>query len=160
MNYSERLSLRWGLSDMTFSAERRISTVSFCYSRISLICLIYLSLLNLYFYTIRSKAMFLKVLTKVKHYYWLTYSHSQNLELLAINHSSSERRIIFVPRLLKLSHILVVLYFAWVRTSPHLSWIMRSNLATFPGCQGSCGKVSNGPTGSVVSFSVRQGLKC
>ena len=31
------------------------------------------------------------------------------LELLAINHSSSERRIIFVPRLLKFSHVLVVL---------------------------------------------------
>ena len=31
------------------------------------------------------------------------------LELLAINISSSERRIIFVPRLLKFSHVLVAL---------------------------------------------------
>ena len=30
-------------------------------------------------------------------------------ELLAINHSSSERRIIFIPWLMKLSHVLVVL---------------------------------------------------
>ena len=31
------------------------------------------------------------------------------LELLAIDHSSSEKRITFVPRFLKFSHILVVL---------------------------------------------------
>ena len=31
------------------------------------------------------------------------------LELLAISHSLSERRIIFDPRLLKFSHVLVVL---------------------------------------------------
>ena len=31
------------------------------------------------------------------------------LELLAIDHSSSEKRIIFVPRLLKFSHVLVAL---------------------------------------------------
>ena len=31
------------------------------------------------------------------------------LELLAIDHSSSERRIIFVPRWLKFSHVLVIL---------------------------------------------------
>ena len=30
------------------------------------------------------------------------------LELLAINHSLSERKIVFVPRLLKFSHVLVV----------------------------------------------------
>ena len=35
------------------------------YSQVSLICLIYLSLLNLCFYTIRSITMFLKVLNKV-----------------------------------------------------------------------------------------------
>ena len=35
------------------------------------------------------------------------------LELLAINHSS-ERRDVFVPRLLKLSHVLVVLQLAWM----------------------------------------------
>ena len=37
------------------------------------------------------------------------------LEVLAINHSASERRDIFVPELLKLSHAVVVLQFAWVR---------------------------------------------
>ena len=82
------------------------------------------------------------------------------LELLAIDHSSSERRIIFVPRWLKFSHVLVVLQLAWVRTSPQLSWITQSGLAPFPGCQGSCGIVPNGPAGSVVSFNIRQGLKC
>ena len=43
------------------------------------------------------------------------------LELLAINHSSSKMRIIFVPRLLKFSHVLVALSLAWVRISPQLS---------------------------------------
>ena len=41
------------------------SAVIFCHSQISLICLIYPSLPNLYFYTIRSITMFLKVLNKV-----------------------------------------------------------------------------------------------
>ena len=40
------------------------------------------------------------------------------LELLVINHSSSERRNIFVPRWLKLSRVVVVSQLAWVRTSP------------------------------------------
>ena len=82
------------------------------------------------------------------------------LELLAIDHSSSKRRIIFAPRWLKFSHVVVVLQLAWVRTSPQLSWITQSGLAPFPGCQGSCGIVPNGPAGSVVSFNIRQGLKC
>ena len=33
-------------------------------------------------------------------------------------------------------------------------------LASFPGCQDSCGIVPNGPVGSVVSFNISQGLKC
>ena len=45
-------------------------------------------------------------------------------------------------------------------TSPQLSWIRRSRLAPFPGCQCSSGIVPNGPTGSVVSFKIHQGLKC
>ena len=49
----------------SFSAKGPNSTVFFCHSRISFICLIYLSLPNLYFYTIRSLTMFLKVLNKV-----------------------------------------------------------------------------------------------
>ena len=57
------------------------------------------------------------------------------LKLLAINHSSSERRDIFVPRLLKLSHVLVVLQLAWVLISWELSSITRSGLVPFPGCQ-------------------------
>ena len=57
------------------------------------------------------------------------------LELLAIDHSSSKRRIIFAPRWLKFSHVLVVLQLAWVRTSPQLSWIAQSGLAPFPGCR-------------------------
>ena len=51
------------------------------------------------------------------------------LELLVINHSSSERRNIFVPQWLKLSRVLVVLQIAWMRTSPQFSWITRSGWA-------------------------------
>ena len=47
-----------------------------------------------------------------------------------------------------------------MRISSQLSWITRSGLAPFPGCQGSFGIVPNGPAGSVVSFNIRQGLKC
>ena len=36
------------------------------------------------------------------------------LELLAIDHSSSGRRIIFAPRLLKFCHVLVALQLLWV----------------------------------------------
>ena len=43
------------------------------------------------------------------------------LELLAINYSSSKRRIILVPRLLKFSHDLVIFQLACVHTSPMLS---------------------------------------
>ena len=71
------------------------------------------------------------------------------LELLAIDYSSSDRRTIFIPRWLKFSHVLVVLQHAWVRTSPQLSGIRRSDLAPFPECQGSCGIVPNGPAGFV-----------
>ena len=39
----------------------------------------------------------------------LAHSCSQLLELLAINHSLSERRIIFLPWLLKFYHVLGVL---------------------------------------------------
>ena len=39
-------------------------------------------------------------------------------ELLATNRSLSEKRDILVPRLLNLSHVLVVLQLTWVRTSP------------------------------------------
>ena len=53
------------ISDMTFFRRTVEYHRSFCHSRISLIYLIHLSLPNLYFYTIRSIAMFLKVLNKV-----------------------------------------------------------------------------------------------
>ena len=139
------------------------SAVIFCHSQISLICLIYVSLPNLYFYNIRS--MFLKVLNKVdtnrlykpKLFTIGLLPFVKLLELLAIDHSSSVRRIIFVSQWLKFSHVLVVLQLAWVCTSPQFSWITRFGLAPFPGCQGSRGIVPNGPASSVVSF---QGLKC
>ena len=82
------------------------------------------------------------------------------LELLALNHSLSKRMDTFVCQLLKLSHVLVALQLAWVRTSPQLSWIMRSGLPSFPGCQVSFGIVPNGSADSVVSFNIYQGLKC
>ena len=81
-----------------FSAERRNSVFFFCHSQISLICMIYLSLPNLYFYTFRSLTVFLKVLNKVYFiiiYYWLTpVRKTLRFELSAINHSLSEKRII------------------------------------------------------------------
>ena len=77
-----------------------------------------------------------------------------------MNHSLSEMRSNFFPRLLKLSHVLVVFQLAWVRTSPQLSRITRSGLGSFAGCQGFCGMVLNGPAVLVVSYNIRQGLKC
>ena len=71
---------------------------------ISLICLMYLSLPNPYFYAIRSIKIFLKVLNKVnseclnKPRLFLTIEllpSAKLLELSAINHGLSERRIIF-----------------------------------------------------------------
>ena len=88
----------------------------FCHCQVLLIFLIHLSLSNQYFYTIRSVAMILKVLTKVKFKvvaqteiissYWHTPVRKFS-ELLAINHIWSERRIILVPWLLKFYHVLV-----------------------------------------------------
>ena len=149
-----------------FSIKWRNSTI-FCHSWISLIWLIHLFLPNLYFYTIRSIAIFFKVLNKVtfkclpKPTLFLLIRllpFTKLLELLAINHSSYESRITFVPWLLKFFHLLIVLWLAWVHTFLHLSWRTWSSLAPFPGCQGSW--VPNGPAGSVVSFNIRQGLKC
>ena len=83
-----------------------------------LIYLIHLSFSNLYLYAIRSITLFLKVLNKVNFKVLAQtklfliidlFPCIKLLELLAVNHSSSERSIIFVPRLLKFSHVLVVL---------------------------------------------------
>ena len=82
------------------------------------------------------------------------------LKLLAINHSLSKRRNIFVPQLLKLSHFLVVLQLARVLNLLQLRWITRTDLVPFPGCQSSCGIISNGSGGLVVSFVIRKRLKC
>ena len=46
------------------------------------------------------------------------------LDLLAINHSLSERRDSFVPHLLKLSYVLFFLQLTWVRTSSQFSSII------------------------------------
>ena len=78
--------------------------IFFSHSQISLICLIYLSLPNLYFYNIRFM-MFLKVLNKVdierlykpKLFTTDLLPFAKLLEFLAVDHSLSERRIIFVP---------------------------------------------------------------
>ena len=61
--------------------------------------------------------MFLEVLNKVniraliqpKLFIINLLPFAKLLKLLAIDHSLSERRIIFVPRLLKFSHVLVAL---------------------------------------------------
>ena len=60
---------------------------------------------------------------------------------------SSERKNVFVPRWLKLSHVLFVLQLAWVRTSPQLSWITRSGSVlclALDRVSGTCGIVPNG----------------
>ena len=135
---------------------------------ISFICLIYLSLPNLHFYTTRS-LIFLKVLNNVNSEYFhksklllLTdlLPLGKLLELLAINQSSPERRESFVPLLLKLFHVLVVLQLAWLRISPQLSWITQSGLVPFRGCHCYCGIVPNVHAGLVLSLNIRQGLKC
>ena len=53
------------ISDMSFFCQLTEFPWFFCHSSISLICLIHLSLPDLYFCTIRSITMFLKVLNKV-----------------------------------------------------------------------------------------------
>ena len=154
---------------MTFLCQMTEFGCFFHYSRVSLICLICFNLPNLYFYTIRSMTMFLKVLNKVnfkaptKSWLFLIADlllFAKLLKLLVINHSSSKRRIIFVPWLLKFSHAPTVLQLAWVCTSAQLSWITQSSLASFSEYQGSCGIVPNGPASLVFSFNIRQGLKC
>ena len=101
-------------------------TVFFYHSRVSSTCLMYFALiyfLDIFFdiflaksifYTIKFMAMFLKVLNKVQ-FRATTQTlivsfiiidfllFAKPLELVAINNSSSERRIIFVPRSLKFS---------------------------------------------------------
>ena len=70
--------------------------------------------------------MFLKVLNKVNIRMLIQplfliidlVPFAKFLELLAIDHSSSDRRIIFVPRLLKFCHVLVALQRAWVHVLP------------------------------------------
>ena len=84
------------------------------------------------------------------------------LGLLIINHSSSERRSIFVLGWLKLSRILVVLQLAWVRTSLYLSWITRSGLVlclVLDRVSGNCGIVSNGSCWFGCVHQYTSGLK-
>ena len=76
------------------------------------------------------------------------------LELLALNHSLSKRMDTFVCQLLKLSHVLVALQLAWVRTSTQLSWITRFRALGF------LWHSLKWAAGSVVSFNIHQGLKC
>ena len=127
---------------------------------IYIICLIYIiymfNFVNLHFYTIRSMTIFLKVLNKVKFDQLLL---AELLELLAINNSSFQRRIIFVLQLLDFSYVLVVLQLAWVCTSSQLSWITRCGLEPFPGCQLSSGIVPNGLMCLLISFNICHGLK-
>ena len=82
------------------------------------------------------------------------------MELLVIYDSFSDRRIIFVPWLLKFFHVLVVLQLAWVRTSLAVELDNAIRFSTLPGCLGSSGIVLNEPAGSAISFNIRQGLKC
>ena len=78
------------------------------------------------------------------------------LELLAIDHSSSERRIIFVE-VLSCSGCFITCMGAHVPAAELDNAIWFSILS---GCQDSCGIVPNGHAGSVGSFNICQGLKC
>ena len=82
------------------------------------------------------------------------------LVLLAIDHSSSKRRIIFVSWLLKFPMFWLLCNVHGCALPHSFSLITRSGLASFPGCQDSCGIIPNGPAGPVPSFNIRQGLKC
>ena len=72
----------------------------------------------------------INIIYKNKLFYYIDLLPFTNLlELLVINHSSFEGKNIFVPRWLKVSHVLVVLQLAWLCTLPQLKWIWRSSLA-------------------------------
>ena len=72
----------------------------------------------------------INIIYKNKLFYYIDLLPFTNLlELLVVNHSSFEGRNIFVPRWLKVSHVLVVLQLAWLRTLPQLRWIWRSSLS-------------------------------
>lgn len=95
--------------------------------------LISYSLPNLCFYTIIRSLIILKVLIRQISECLLKpkliiiinlLMLAKLLDFLAINHSLFERRGIFIPWLLKLSHVLDTLQLAWACTFLHLSWIM------------------------------------
>ena len=124
-------------------------------------CLIYISLPDQHFYSIRSLTIFYQTLlsayTNLKYFLLLTYSCLQNSWSY---HSSSKRRAIFHHQLLRPFHALVALQLAWVCTSMQVGCLTQSDLALFRGCQVSCGIVPNGPADSVISFNIHQGLNC
>ena len=80
------------------------------------------------------------------------------MHLLAIKHSLSKSKIFFFPviEVCQCSGSFITCIGVQFRA---VDWIMRSGLASFPVCQGSCGIVPNGPTGSGVSFSIHHSLK-
>ena len=130
----------------------------------NIICLIYLSLPNLCLCIIRSMTMFLKVLNKVSNFRALFTNLNYFVSLLAlvrkilgvitINQSLSERGITFF---LPCSGCFITCMGAHF---PAVALDNAIRFSTFPGCQGSCGIVPNGPAGSVVSFNISQDLKC
>ena len=148
------------------------SAAIFCHSQILLICLINLSLPNLYFYTtIRSMAIFLKVLNEVN----IRALIKSKPKFLIITDSLSFAKLLQLQSLLLIivcpkeasffilscwSSLKFWLKLAWVCTFPQFSLITRSGLEPFPGYRGSCSIVANGPPGLVVFFNIRQGLKC
>ena len=138
----------------------------FCYSWISLIWHIFPC--QFYIFITLDPWLFLKVLNKVKSEYLHKpeslliidlLPFAKLLELLAINHSLSERRTIFVSQLLKF--VVFWLFYNLHGCALPCSWLDNAIwFSTLPGCQGSCGIVPNGPADLVVSFNIHQGLKC
>ena len=147
-------------SDMTFfhqtpslfsiTPEYHLSDISFLAK--SMLCII------------RSMTMFLKVLNKVSNFRALFTNLNYFVSLLAlvrkilgvitINQSLSERGITFF---LPCSACFITCMGAHF---PAVALDNAIRFSTFPGCQGSCGIVPNGPAGSVVSFNISQDLKC
>ena len=131
------------------------SAVFFCHSQLFLMCLLYLSLPNLYFYTIRFTTVLLKVLNKinisaytnVNYFLFLTYFRSQK--------SWSYYLLIIVC--LKGGSILILGCWSsliYCCFTPCMGACFHAveldnaiRFSTLSGCQGSCGIFSNGPAG-------------
>ena len=77
------------------------------------------------------------------------YTSFIHLPFAKLLHISSNRRIIFCSTVVEVLPCSGCFITSMGAHFPQLSWIGQSSLARFPGCQGFCGIVPNGPAGSV-----------